>query len=149
MTPQPADTPTPTTIPAHPLEPMRRVLRVAVVGAVVLATVAALVGWAIDGQAGLLGALLGVGLPVAFFGVTVVTALVTLRLSPSAMGAVVLVSWMVKVVALIGVLALMDTSDAWSRPVFAVAFGVTVPAWLGLEAWMVIKTRQPYTAPSS
>lgn len=126
---------------------MRRVLRVAALAAVVLVPVAAVVGFAVAGTAGLLGALAGVLIPVVFFGLTVLTAVLTARLSPTAMGTVVMVSWLVKLVALIVVLALMDGAQWWSRPAFFVAFALAVPAWLGLEAWMVIKTRQTYTAP--
>jgi ATP synthase protein I len=126
---------------------MRRVLRTALVGAAVLVPAAALLGWWADGTAGLLGALAGVLLPLVFFGITVVTAVTTTRLSPGAMGAVVMVSWLVKIIGLVVALALLDRSDEWSRPAFFVAFAVAVPAWLALEAWTVISTRQAYTAP--
>jgi hypothetical protein len=115
---------------------------------VVLLVVAALVGWLVDGRAGVVGAALGVGIPLVFFGVTVLTALLTVRLTPAAMGAVVLGSWVVKMAALIGALVLIDGWDGWSRPVFFVCFAISVPAWLALEVWVVVKTRQPYTAPA-
>lgn len=117
-------------------------------GGVVLLAIAIAVGWLVDARSGIVGAALGVGIPLVFFGVTVLTALLTARLTPGAMGAVVLGSWVVKMAALIGVLALIDGWDGWSRPVFFVCFAVSVPAWLGLEAWVVVKTRQPYTAPA-
>lgn len=131
----------------HPLEPMRRVLRAAAVGAAVAVPLAGLVGWLAAGVPGLVGALAGVLIPVVFFGLTVLTAVLTARLSPTAMGTVVMVSWLVKMVGLIVVLALLDSAQGWSRPAFFVAFALAVPAWLGLEAWMVIKTRQTYTTP--
>jgi hypothetical protein len=126
---------------------MRRVLRVAVVGVAVALPLAALVGWLVDGTAGLVGALVGVLIPVLFFGITVATAVLTTRLSPGAMGAVVLGSWALKLVGLIAALVVLDGADGWSRPVFMGAFALTVPAWLALEAWTVITTRQAYTAP--
>ena len=129
-------------------EPLRRVARLGGLGGAALLIVAAVVGWLVDGAAGVVGAALGVGIPLVFFGVTVLTALLTARLSPGAMGAVVLGSWVVKMAALIGVLVLIDGWDGWSRPVFFACFAISVPAWLGLEAWVVIKTRQPYTAPA-
>ncbi len=118
------------------------------VGGLALLVVAAVVGWLVDGRPGLVGAILGVGIPLVFFGVTVLTALLTSRWTPGAMGALVLGSWVVKMAALIGLLALIDGWDGWSRPVFFVCFAISVPAWLGLEAWVVVKTRQPYTAPA-
>lgn len=122
-------------------------LRVALIALSVALPLALGVGWLVDGAAGLAGALLGLAIPVVFFGLTVLTAVLTARLSPGALGAVVLGSWVVKMVLLVVVLAVLDQAEGWSRPVFAVAFGLTVPAWLGLEAWIVVRTRQTYTAP--
>lgn len=126
---------------------MRRVLRTGLLAVVVALPVALGVGWLVDGTSGLVGALLGVLLPVTFFAMTVATAVVTGRQSPGAMGATVLVSWVVKLVLLVVALALLDQADGWSRPVFAGAFALAVPAWLGMEAWLVVRTRQPYTGP--
>lgn len=131
----------------HPLEALRRVLRVGAVGVAVAMPLAALVGWLVDGSAGLLGAVMGVLIPAVFFGITVLTALVTLRLSPGALGVVVLSSWVAKLILLIVALSLANQSDAWSRPVFGVTFLLAVVAWLGLEAWLVLRTRTPYVHP--
>lgn len=131
----------------HPLEPLRRVLRAGLVGVAVLAPVAAVAGWLVDGSAGLVGALIGVLVPAAFFALTVVTALVTLHLSPGALGAVVLGSWVVKLLLFIVALSLLNMWDGWSRPVFGVTFMIAVVGWLGLEAWMVVSTKQPYVQP--
>jgi len=133
---------------SHPLEPLRRTLRVGGIGVAVLIPVAAVVGWLVDGSAGLFGALIGVLVPAAFFGLTAVTALVTLRLSPGTLGAVVLGSWVVKLGALIGVFLLLDQWDGWSRPVFAATFLIGVLSSLALEASMVLRTQQPYVRPT-
>lgn len=133
----------------HPLQPLRRTLRVGGLGLLVLTPLAAGIGWAVDGSAGLAGALIGVLVPAVFFGLTAVTALVTLRLSPGALGAVVLGSWVVKLVLLIIVFSLLNRWEGWSRPVFAVTFLVCVIASLALEALMVIRTQQPYVQPES
>jgi hypothetical protein len=133
----------------EPPEPLQRVLRVGLLGFAAAAPVVALLGWWADGTAGLLGALLGLVLPAAFFGVTAAVGLGTRHLSPAAMGAVVLASWLAKLVLLIVVLVVADRSQAWSRPVFGVVFLTATAAWLGLEAWMVLKARQPYVVPSS
>ena len=132
----------------HPMPALRRVLRVGALGVAIGLPVAAVAGWLVDGTAGLLGAVLGVAIPALFFGATVVLALVTIRLSPAALGLVVLVSWLVKLVLLVVALVLLDQSQAWSRPVFGVVFLLAVAGWLGLEAWLVLRTRQPYVSPS-
>jgi hypothetical protein len=129
-------------------EPLQRVLRLGLLGFAAAVPVVAAVGWWVDGTAGLLGALLGLVLPAAFFGVTAAVGLGTRHLSPGAMGAVVLASWLAKLVLLIVVLVIADQSSAWSRPVFAVVFLTATAAWLGLEAWLVLRTRQPYVVPA-
>jgi hypothetical protein len=111
------------------------------------APVAALVGWLVDGRAGLLGALLGLAVPAVFFGITAAVALLTVHLSPGTTGAVVLASWLAKLIVLVVVLVLLDQSSAWSRPVFGVVFLLAVAGWLALEAWVVLRTRQPYVTP--
>lgn len=135
------------TDPATPLPALRRVLVVGGLGAALALPLAAVLGWLVDGSAGLWGAVLGVAVPVLFFGATVVLALVTVRLSPGALGTAVLVSWLVKLVLLVVVLLLLDRLDGWSRPVFGVAFLLSVAGWLALEAWLVLRTRQPYVTP--
>lgn len=131
----------------HPLEPLRRTLRLGAVGLLLLTPVAAGVGWLVDGSSGLAGALIGVLVPAVFFGLTAVLALVTLRLSPGALGAVVLGSWVLKLLMLIGVFLVLNQWDGWSRPVFAVTFLIGVLASLGLEAVVVLRSQQPYVQP--
>jgi hypothetical protein len=143
----PAAPTTPARPDPHPLEPIRRVLVLGAVGFAVAAPVVALLGWFVDGSAGLLGALLGLAVPAVFFGITAAVALLTLHLSPGTTGAVVLASWLAKLIVLIVTLVLLDQSTAWSRPVFGVVFLLAVAAWLGLEAWVVLRTRQPYVQP--
>lgn len=133
----------------HPLEPLRRTLRLGAVGLLVLTPVAALLGWLVDGSAGLAGAMIGVLVPAVFFGLTAVLALVTLRLSPGALGGVVLGSWVLKLLVLIGVFLVLDQWDGWSRPVFAVVFLVGVIASLALEAVVVLRSQQPYVQPAA
>lgn len=135
--------------PAPTAEPLSRVLRLGLLGFAVAAPVVALVGWLVDGLAGVLGALLGLAVPAAFFGVTALVDRLTRHLPPSTTGAVVLVSWLAKLLVLVGVLVLVDRSSAWSRPVFGVVFLLATAAWLGLEAWLVLRARQPYVVPSS
>jgi uncharacterized membrane protein len=134
--------------PAPTSQPLARVLRLGLLAFAAAAPVVALLGWLVDGSAGVLGALLGLALPAAFFGVTALVDSSTRHLPPSTTGAVVLVSWLVKLVVLVIVMIAVDTSSAWSRPVFGVVFLLATVAWLALEAWLVIRTRQPYVVPA-
>jgi hypothetical protein len=128
--------------------PMRRTLRLAALGAVVLVAVAVPVGWAIAGMPGVWGAVLGVTVPVVFLGITATVALVTARLSPSTLGAAVLGSWLLKIVVLIVVLVVLDGRDFYSRGVFFVVFLLGTAGFLLVEAFVVVRTKVPYVEPS-
>lgn len=129
--------------------PMRAVLRwgtLAAVGALILAGV---VGYLVDGSSGLWGGVLGIAVPVAFFTVTVIVAIVTVRLRPEILGAAILGSWILKLIILIAVLAALSNADFYNRTVFFIAFTLGTVGYLILEAVIVVRTRVPYTEPIS
>jgi hypothetical protein len=124
---------------------MRRVLRVGAVALLIAWPLAIALGYLVDGSAGVWGALIGMGLAVVFFALTVAVALGTAHMEVSALGAAVLGSWLIKMVLLIGVLVLLRDADFYSRPMlFATLLVGTIGALL-LEAWVVNTTRVPYT----
>lgn len=127
------------------LLPMQRVLRAGSVGAAVYVPAATALGFVIGGQEGAYGAGIGALVAAGFFGVTVVVALVTSKMSPTVLGAVVLGSWLVKMVALIAILAALRSADFYDRTTFGLALLVGTVVALCLEAWVVAKTRVPYT----
>lgn len=127
--------------------PMRRAAVVGYLAALSSLPVVVAGGWLVAGAAGAWGALLGLAVPVGFLSVTVVLAVATARLAPTALGAVVLGSWLVKVIVLIVVLALLRDAEFYSRPVFFAVFAVAVLAYLLLEAAVVMRTRVPYVDP--
>jgi hypothetical protein len=145
----PADRPRhgPTEGPTALVVPMRRVLRAGAVGAAVALPVATLLGALLGGAPGAWGALIGMGLAVAFFGVTVAVSLVTARMDPTRLGIWVLGSWLLKMVLLIVVLALLRDADFYSRPALFVSLLVGVVGSLLLEARIVATTRVPYVEP--
>lgn len=130
--------------PTGLLVPMRAVVRAATRSLLVLLPVAVVAGWLVDGSAGALGALLGLALPTFFLGTTVAVALLTARMSPQAMGAAVVFSWLAKMIVLIVAMTLLAQWDAWSRPVFTVTFLVGVVGWLVAEAYVVTRSRVTY-----
>jgi hypothetical protein len=145
MTGEPSTSPTagPTALVA----PMRRVLRVGGVAAAVALPVAALIGYLLAGAPGAWGALIGMGLAVTFFAVTVAVALVTARMDPTRLGIWVLGSWLVKMVLLIAVLALLREADFYSRPALLLSLLLGIVGSLLLEARIVTTTRVPYVEP--
>ena len=123
---------------------MRAVLRTGSLVFLLAVPLAAAVGWAIDGSAGGWGAFLGMAIPFAFFTGTVIVALVTVRVSVGAFGAVVLGSWIVKLIALLVVLFFLRDADFFNRPIFFFSFLIGTVGYLVLEALVVMKTRVPY-----
>lgn len=128
-------------------KPMTAVLRWGTAGSIVAMVLAAGIGWLVAGSEGAWGGVLGIVIPVAFFSITVIVALVTLRVNPAIFGAAILGSWLVKIILLIVVLALLSGADFYSRPVFFVAFVIGTVGYLLTEAFIVIKTRVPYLEP--
>lgn len=123
---------------------MRAVVRTAVIGLAIAVPVGALLGWVVDGAEGVIGALLGLALPAFFLGITVAVALLTARRSPQVMGAVLIFSWLGKMLVLIGAMTLLNGWDGWSRGVFTVTFLIGVAGWLAGEAYVVARSRVPY-----
>lgn len=143
-----AEKPTPPAAgPSALVAPMRRILRVGGVASAIALPTATLLGYLIGGAPGAWGALIGMGLAVSFFSVTIAVALVTARMDPTRLGIWVLGSWLVKMVLLIVVLALLQDRDFYSRPALFVALLVGTTGSLLLEARIVTTTRVPYVEP--
>jgi hypothetical protein len=123
---------------------MRAVLRAGSLAFGLAVPLAALVGWIVDGAAGGWGAFLGMTIPFAFFTGTVIVALLTVRLSVGLFGAVVLGSWVLKLIILLVVLFFLRDADFFNRPIFFVSFLIGTAGYLVLEALVVVKTRVPY-----
>ena len=129
--------------------PMAAVLRWGSLGSLIAMVVAVVVGFLIAGMPGLWGALLGIAIPVTFFSITVIVALVTVRVRPEVFGAAILGSWLIKIVVLIAVLAVLSRADFYDRGIFFAAFVVGTVGYLVTEAIIVVRTRVPYIEPEN
>ena len=127
--------------------PLRNAVRLGAVGAVVLAVVAGVVGLLLRGTPGLWGALVGAAVAAGFVLFTAVAVLLTRHLEPTVAGAVLLGSWIVKLLALIVVLALLRGVDALDRTTLGVVVIVAAVGLLGLETAAVVRSRVPYVDP--
>ncbi len=137
----------PTPRPESFVIPMRRVLRAGQIGAAVALPVAGLLGWFVAGPPGAWGALIGMGIAVGFLAVTVVVALATAGLEPAALGGWVLGSWVVKVLLLIGVLAVLRDATFFSSAWLFGSLLVGTVGALTVESLVVVRTRVPYVEP--
>ena len=130
--------------PQSLVRPMQSVLWWGLGAGAVALVLAMGIGYLVAGLPGLWGGLLGVGIGVAFFTVTVVLALVTARFNPTLLGIVVMVSWLVKMGLLVVILVFLRSADFYSRPVFFISLLVSTFGYLGMEAWIVSKTKVLY-----
>jgi hypothetical protein len=123
---------------------MRTTLRVAGIALLVGLPLAGGIGAVVAGTDGFWGAVLGLGIPAAFFGITVVTALLTAGSPSSTMVLVVGGAWVVKIAVLFVALAVLTDAQFWSRTAFFIAFLAGVVGWLVAEIAVVARTRTPY-----
>jgi len=107
------------------------------------------VGALVAGAAGVWGALIGVGLALVFSGTTVVAMLRTAHAPAATMAAVVMGTWLGKVLVVIVVLAVLRGQDFYSRGVLAVVLLVGVLGSAYLDYRAVSRARMPYVEPSS
>jgi hypothetical protein len=124
--------------------PMRRVLLFTAAGLAVLLPVGTVAGWLFGGSQVGWGILLGLAVPAAFLGLTVLTGLLAARLGNTRFVAVVVASWLVKLILLIVVLAQLRGAEFFSTGAFFIAFVVGVAGWLLTEVIVVLRTRVPY-----
>ncbi|WP_370514003.1 hypothetical protein [Cellulomonas sp. JZ18] len=143
---EPAD---PTTRPAQEAARavFRRALRDTVVLLAVLAVLGVGVGALVAGVPGVWGALIGVGLALVFSATTVVAMLRTLDSSPNTMAAVVMGTWLAKVLVVIVVLALVRDLEFYSRGVLAAVLALGVVGSAVLDFRAVNGGRVPYVEP--
>lgn len=149
-TPRPAQPDAPAAAGADPAAAVfRRALRDTGLLLGVLAVVGVGVGALVAGLPGVWGALIGVGLALVFSGTTVVAMLRTLHSPPHTMAAVVMGTWLAKVLVVVVVLALLRDLDFYSRGVLAgvLALGVVGSAVLDFRA--VNGGRVPYVEPGA
>jgi len=126
-------------------EPTWRVVRVGWRAAVLALPLSVGLGWFLAGSKGVWGALLGEAIPVVFLAITAVVVAGASRLPPGSLGAVVLASWLLKIVVLITVLTLLRGQQFYHRSVFFGVFLVSAVGFLLLEAVVVSRSRIPYT----
>ncbi len=124
---------------------MKRILRVGALAFLLVPIVTAILFLLDQKEAGF-GVLLGGGIPWVFFGVTAVTALKTAGIGAEKLGAIVLGSWLLKIIALLCVLAWMRGQDFYSRPVFFVTLLIATSGLLITEAQITLKAKVPYVS---
>jgi len=116
----------------------------AAAAAIMVAVSAALVG-----VKGLIGALVGVAIVTAFFGISVLVVGRAARISPQAMMAAAMITYLVKIVALAVVVSAMNGTTAFStRAVGFVAIGCIL-VWSATQVITTVKLKMLYVEPET
>jgi ATP synthase protein I len=116
----------------------------AVAAAIMVAISAALVG-----VKGLTGALIGVAIVTVFFGISVLVVGRAARVSPQAMMAAAMITYLVKIIALAVIVSSLNGTTAFStRTVGFVAIGCIL-VWSATQVITTIKVKMLYVEPET
>ncbi|MFD4357781.1 hypothetical protein ACFWPK_31215 [Nocardia sp. NPDC058519] len=134
---------TPKTVPG-PDAPLRAALRYGLIGLGVLVVVSVAIASAVAGMPGLWGALLGAAIGGGFILTTVVAVLLGAKLPPTMAGAVMLVSWVGKMLVALLVIVVLNQFDFYSRPALFFTVVGALLIVLGAETYGVVSQKVPY-----
>lgn len=128
---------------------LRRALRDCLILVAGLAVLGSLVGLLVAGQAGLWGGLIGAALAAFFCATTVLSMIYTVGKGATTMGAVVMGSWIAKMVVLVAVLAVLTRYDFYDRVVLFVVLLLGAVGSALLDYRAVKNGRVPYVEPEA
>ncbi|MFI7697675.1 hypothetical protein [Nonomuraea sp. NPDC049480] len=126
-----------------------RVLKSAAIPTLVAGVVAVVVSLLMAGGKGALGAALGTLLVGVFFSISVVAVSYAARVSPQMMAIAAMVSYLVKVVAIMVVLSAFRDTTAWNTMAFAWSVVICTLVWTGFEVRAFMKTKLLYVDPEA
>ena len=102
---------------------------------------------ALGGSKGLAGALLGVALVAAFFGISTVAVSRAARHSPRAMMITAITTYLVKIVALLFFVVRFSGTTAFNGKLFGLTAIVCVLAWTTAQVMVSARLKVPYVEP--
>ena len=129
-----------------PRLPLKRAVQLGVKALLVIMLVSLAIWGGLKGLPGIWGVLIGAALGGGFVLCTAFSVLFTAKSTPSTTIAVVLGGWLLKLVLLLGVLAVireMDFYDTWALFLSVVAALVVT---LGTEVWGIVTSKVTYVA---
>ncbi|MGR6923314.1 hypothetical protein ACU635_54430 [[Actinomadura] parvosata] len=126
-----------------------RVLKSAAIPTALVGVVAVVVAFLTAEGKGALGAAIGALLVGVFFSISVVAVSYAARVSPQMMAIAAMLSYLVKVVAIMIVLSVFGDTTAWNSKAFAWSVVVCTLVWTGFEVRGFIKTKMFYVDPEA
>jgi ATP synthase protein I len=104
-------------------------------------------GGVLGGSKGLLGAVIGVGLVIVFFGISALVVSRAARVSPQAMMAAAVGTFLVKILVLIILLSTVQNSTAFNGKWFGLTVIVCVLAYSAAQMISSMRLKVPYVEP--
>jgi len=123
---------------------LRRAVALGAAALAVLMVLSALGWYLVDGTPGLWGALVGAAIGGVFVLLTGVVVLATAHTSPQVTGAVLLGTWLLKLVVAIAVVAAIKPLDFYSKRALALTIVLAMVVVLASETVAILRTRAPY-----
>ena len=122
---------------------LRRSAVLTAVAALVMVVLSALVG----GSKGLVGALLGVGLIVVFFGISAAAMSWASRKSPQVTMVTAISTYLVKILVLLFLVVRFSGTTAFDGKLFGLTVVVCVIVWTTAQAMVAARLKVPYVEP--
>jgi len=104
-------------------------------------------GAVLGGTKGLLGAVIGVALVIVFFGISVLVVGRAAKVSPQAMMAAAVGTFLAKIVVLIILLSVFQDSTAFNGKIFGLTVIVCVIAYSGAQVLSSMRLKMLYVEP--
>lgn len=128
---------------------MRAAVRYGILGLLALTVVASVIGVLVAGMPGLWGALLGAAVGGGFILFTALGVLLTAKLPAMTAGAVLLGTWLLKLILAIAAMALLKPLDFYSKGALVLTIVFALIIVLGAETYGVVSQRALYVEPET
>ncbi|WP_024487607.1 membrane protein [Rhodococcus erythropolis] len=144
---------TPQSVPASQPIPdstaaMKSAVKWGVMGLIALAVVGALLGGLFAGKEGVYGALIGAAVGGGFILFTALGVLLTAKLPALTAGAVLLGTWLLKMILAMVVLFVLSDMDFYNKTALVLVIIMSLVVVLGAETYGVLGTKTPYVDPT-
>jgi ATP synthase protein I len=124
-----------------------RIARRSAAVAAVVAVVAAVLATVLGGSKGLIGALIGVAVVAFFFGISVAAVSRAARVSPQAMMATAIVTYLVKILLLVIFVGQFQDTTAFNPKAFGLTALACILAYTGAQVIWSMRLKTPYVEP--
>lgn len=129
---------------AKPITPLQKAIRYGALGLAVLTVISAGAWALIDGAEGFWGALVGAAFGGGFILFTVIVVVLTANVSPTTGGAILMGTWLLKLLLAMLALAALSNVDSLNHVALGLTAIIAMVIVLACETYAVVTTKIPY-----